>query len=319
MWSADKGRAMSAPSEAGTREKRSIRAGHREASLRGAGCASNATNPDVRPEQISYSWTARRGGARHEYRRFALARTSAKKTRVDRRRRFPRSTAEENRRSPCPRSSNRCYSVSRRDAPTARWSRALRRACAASGGCARPRPRPSASSAGPVRIGFENPIRSAAGYDKRAGGAGIAAGIGTRARTVTSGPARQSTQRIHRLHPSARWSTRWASPTRVDALLEQDFEPRGRCRIGINIGKGKDTPLERAAEDYCALLVRVAPRADYVAVNISSPNTPGLPKRQDRASLARLLGAVASTRDGQPRRAPCLVRSRRPSRCESTT
>lgn len=65
---------------------------------------------------------------------------------------------------------------------------------------------------------------------------------------------------------------------------------------GINIGKGKDTPIERAAEDYVALLRQVAPYANYVTVNISSPNTLGLRQLQAREMIEGLLKAVMAER-----------------------
>ncbi len=59
--------------------------------------------------------------------------------------------------------------------------------------------------------------------------------------------------------------------------------------IGCNIGKNKDTPNEHAAADYLACLREVYQVADYIAVNLSSPNTPGLRDLQDPAACARLL------------------------------
>src|SRR5215475_2473956 len=64
--------------------------------------------------------------------------------------------------------------------------------------------------------------------------------------------------------------------------------------VGVNIGKNRDTPLERAAEDYLAAFVALAPLADYVTVNISSPNTPGLRRLHERAALEQLLGALGA-------------------------
>jgi dihydroorotate dehydrogenase len=83
---------------------------------------------------------------------------------------------------------------------------------------------------------------------------------------------------------------------------------RSPARIGINIGRSKETPPERAAEDYCALLERVHAAADYVTLNISSPNTPGLRGLQARAALEELLGAVARTRANLAPRPPLLVK-----------
>ncbi len=59
--------------------------------------------------------------------------------------------------------------------------------------------------------------------------------------------------------------------------------------IGFNIGKNKDTPNENAAEDYLACLRAAYPVADYIAVNLSSPNTPGLRDLQGEEASARLL------------------------------
>jgi dihydroorotate dehydrogenase len=67
--------------------------------------------------------------------------------------------------------------------------------------------------------------------------------------------------------------------------------------IGANIGKQKSTELEDAADDYEQLVDVFAPLADYLAVNISSPNTPGLRKLQERGFLGSLLGRVAARRD----------------------
>lgn len=62
--------------------------------------------------------------------------------------------------------------------------------------------------------------------------------------------------------------------------------------IGFNIGKNKDTPNENAADDYLACLRQAYPVADYIAVNLSSPNTPGLRDLQGAEASARLLGQL---------------------------
>ncbi|HSP98364.1 MAG TPA: quinone-dependent dihydroorotate dehydrogenase [Candidatus Dormibacteraeota bacterium] len=62
--------------------------------------------------------------------------------------------------------------------------------------------------------------------------------------------------------------------------------------LGINLGKSKVTPLERAADDYCASLRALHGLADYLVLNVSSPNTPGLRDLQAEAQLAPLLAAV---------------------------
>lgn len=67
--------------------------------------------------------------------------------------------------------------------------------------------------------------------------------------------------------------------------------------VGVNIGKNRDTALPRAVDDYLLCLRAVHPYADYVVVNVSSPNTPGLRGLQDAPAAAALLTAVARERD----------------------
>src|SRR6185436_19383738 len=64
---------------------------------------------------------------------------------------------------------------------------------------------------------------------------------------------------------------------------------RNQMILGINLGKNKDTPNEEAVLDYLELLQILAPYADYLAINISSPNTVGLRQLQGRAALEGLL------------------------------
>jgi dihydroorotate dehydrogenase len=78
----------------------------------------------------------------------------------------------------------------------------------------------------------------------------------------------------------------------VDYLLRRVRMARYRGVIGINLGKNRDTPLERAADDYLVGLRKVYAHAGYVAVNISSPNTPGLRDLQGGEALDALLRAL---------------------------
>lgn len=70
--------------------------------------------------------------------------------------------------------------------------------------------------------------------------------------------------------------------------------------IGVNIGKSKVTPVEDAASDYRESARLLAPYADYMAVNVSSPNTPGLRSLQDVAALEPILAAVIQESKGKP-------------------
>ena len=75
----------------------------------------------------------------------------------------------------------------------------------------------------------------------------------------------------------------------VEYLVNKVKASKRDCIIGINIGKNRDTPLEHAVDDYVNAFEQVYPYADYVAVNISSPNTPGLRDLQHGEELDRLL------------------------------
>lgn len=82
----------------------------------------------------------------------------------------------------------------------------------------------------------------------------------------------------------------------VQHLVDQVRNRRYRGLIGVNIGKNADTPLERAPEDYRLGMRAAFPVADYIAVNISSPNTQGLRGLQSGDALRSLLDALAEER-----------------------
>jgi dihydroorotate dehydrogenase len=162
-------------------------------------------------------------------------------------------------------------------------------------------------------VDFANPVGLAAGYDKdgvaTAGLAALGFGhveIGTLTRTPQPGNPRP---RVHRFPGQGALVNSLGFPNSgIDALRFEPRERLGGTRVGVNLGKSKDTPFEEAAGDYCALLERVHREADYVALNVSSPNTPGLRKLQERSAIEALLAAVIRTRDGLARRVPVLVK-----------
>lgn len=82
----------------------------------------------------------------------------------------------------------------------------------------------------------------------------------------------------------------------VDHLVERVRQRRFDGVLGINIGKNADTPIALAAADYLHCLERVFPHADYVTVNVSSPNTRQLRDLQGEAALDDLLGQLARRR-----------------------
>jgi dihydroorotate dehydrogenase len=83
----------------------------------------------------------------------------------------------------------------------------------------------------------------------------------------------------------------------VDALLRNVEKARFSGVLGINIGKNKDTPNERAVEDYLFCLERVYARASYVTINISSPNTQGLRDLQEEETLKRFIGTLREAQE----------------------
>jgi len=86
----------------------------------------------------------------------------------------------------------------------------------------------------------------------------------------------------------------------------------GGTLVGVNVGKNKDTPLETAVSDYTRCMEVVYPLADYLTINLSSPNTPGLRQLQSGDDLERVLGGVATSREQlsvqHSRRIPLLVK-----------
>lgn len=90
------------------------------------------------------------------------------------------------------------------------------------------------------------------------------------------------------------------------------LQARNDTIIGVNLGKNKDTPLEEAASDYITLMRQFIFMADFLTINISSPNTVGLRRLQGREMLEQLLGAIAKERQeialGRGGNAPTLVK-----------
>jgi dihydroorotate dehydrogenase len=98
----------------------------------------------------------------------------------------------------------------------------------------------------------------------------------------------------------------------AEHLIAQVANSRYSGIRGISIGKNFDTPLEDAQDDYVSCLRKVYPFADYVAVNVSSPNTAGLRDLQARDGLQRILGALLTERhalrERYGKRVPLLIK-----------
>ena len=179
------------------------------------------------------------------------------------------------------------------------------------------RPRPFPTSL--LGLRFPNPVGLAAGLDKDGTHIDALLGMGfgfIEIGTVTPRPQPgNQTPRMFRLPGHQAIINRMGfNNAGVDALVRNvgRARRRGDGLLGINIGKNKDTPNESALTDYIHCLERVYPLADYVAVNISSPNTAGLRELQEEQALRRL---VAELREAQERlasrhgrRVPVLVK-----------
>jgi dihydroorotate dehydrogenase len=158
-------------------------------------------------------------------------------------------------------------------------------------------------------IEFRNPVGLAAGFDKdaQALAAWDALGFGfVEIGTVTPRPqAGNPRPRIWRYPRYQALVNAMGFPNDGAAAVGerlQAFRDRGPSpmKVGVNLGKQKETPLEQAGEDYALLLQRFAALGDFFVINISSPNTPGLRQLQGTEFLERTLKPVAAVRAALP-------------------
>ncbi|MEY3015569.1 MAG: hypothetical protein RIT45_4304 [Pseudomonadota bacterium] len=150
---------------------------------------------------------------------------------------------------------------------------------------------------------FPNRVGLAAGWDKDARAwPGLALmGFGhVEVGTITPRPQPGNPRpRVFRLPEDEGIINRMGFPGQGMAAALPRLEGPGRDRVvlGCNLGRNKATSNEDAAADYVAVLEALGPRCDYAAVNVSSPNTPGLRALQRKDELAALLRAVTTRRD----------------------
>ncbi|RMH93026.1 quinone-dependent dihydroorotate dehydrogenase [Lysobacter pythonis] len=167
-------------------------------------------------------------------------------------------------------------------------------------------------------LDFPNPVGLAAGLDKNGEHieALFALGFGfIEIGTVTPRPQKGNPRpRLFRLPEHRAIINRMGfNNAGVDALVHNVASLKERPGIlGINIGKNKDTPNENAVDDYLHCLERVYPLADYVTVNISSPNTAGLRELQEEQHLRVLIGRLREAQERlaawHGRRVPLVVK-----------
>ena len=163
-------------------------------------------------------------------------------------------------------------------------------------------------------LDFPNPIGLAAGFDKDAVGYEALGALGfgfVEVGTLTGQPQSGNPRpRLFRLPKDRALVNRMGFNNRGSADAVRRLRKPHRTIVGVNIGKTKVVSEEQAIEDYVASATRVAPHADYVVVNVSSPNTPGLRDLQATEKLRPLLEAVreALNEASPARRVPLLVK-----------
>ena len=180
-------------------------------------------------------------------------------------------------------------------------------------------PRPQAFPTRAFGLTFPNPVGLAAGLDKNGEhiDALLALGFGSvEVGTVTPRPqAGNPRPRMFRLPRQQAVINRMGfNNAGIDVVADNIARARrkGAGLLGANIGKNKDTPNDSAERDYLVCLERIYPLADYVAVNISSPNTAGLRELQEEQALRRLVGTLREAQERlgaqHGRRVPMLVK-----------
>ncbi|HEY1099780.1 MAG TPA: quinone-dependent dihydroorotate dehydrogenase, partial [Myxococcota bacterium] len=164
---------------------------------------------------------------------------------------------------------------------------------------------------------FPNPIGLAAGFDKDAEAvpAWQALGFGfVEVGTVTKHPQPGNDRpRLFRLPADKALLNRLGFNNHgavacAAALSSWRKADRVRVPVGVNLGKSKITEAAAAADDYAFSFDAVADVADYVVVNVSSPNTPGLRDLQQVDALSAILDALQTLNDKRARRVPLLVK-----------
>ena len=164
---------------------------------------------------------------------------------------------------------------------------------------------------------FPNRVGLAAGFDKNGRYVDALGALGfgfIEIGTVTPRPqSGQPSPRLFRLPQAHALLNRMGFPNDGAHVVAQRLARRRfRGVLGVNIGKNAITPIEVAVDDYVTCFRLLAAYADYVAINVSSPNTPGLRRLQSRESLEPILTALLGERSAlqktSSRRVPLLVK-----------
>src|SRR5690625_26272 len=160
---------------------------------------------------------------------------------------------------------------------------------------------------------FRNPVGLAAGFDKDAGLFSELAGLGfgcIEIGTLTPRPQEGNPKkRLFRLKEDEVIINRMRfNNGGVEAEVERLKKNNQQVLIGGNIGKNKDTPNEKAVEDYIFSFEKLFNVVDYFVVNVSSPNTPNLRELQDKEPLTSLLKALQELNGQKDQPKPILLK-----------
>ncbi|MCB0319557.1 MAG: quinone-dependent dihydroorotate dehydrogenase [Bdellovibrionales bacterium] len=163
-------------------------------------------------------------------------------------------------------------------------------------------------------VEFANPLGLAAGFDKNAEILPFLFALGfghVEVGTVTPLPQSGNPKpRIFRLPQDEALINRMGFPSEGTQVVRKRLESfrsqyGSTPRIGANIGKNRDTSLEDAAQDYHTVAASLAPFVDWITINVSSPNTPGLRSLQSVEALKGIIESVQSAVSSDP---PILVK-----------
>ena len=160
---------------------------------------------------------------------------------------------------------------------------------------------------------FDNPVGLAAGFDKDAKLFDELASFGfgfIEIGTVTPLPQDGNPKpRLFRLKDDSGLINRMGFNNQgIEAVVARLRRKKSDIIIGGNIGKNKVTPNEEAANDYAICFEKLFPYVDYFAVNVSSPNTPGLRDLQEKAPLTTLLHSLQELNNKKDIRKPILLK-----------
>jgi dihydroorotate dehydrogenase len=149
---------------------------------------------------------------------------------------------------------------------------------------------------------FPNPLGLAAGLDKHAEYVDALATLGfgfIEVGGVTPRPQPGNPRpRVFRLPQAEAIINRFGfNSVGIDRFVENLRKARFKGVLGVNLGKNKDTPLAKAAEDYSSCLEKIYPLAHFATINVSSPNTPELRNLQAAEELEPLLGTLHQLRE----------------------